>query len=67
MILDRLIQRLRPDSPDAETCRALARTEEIHQQVEGQRPEVQRHTTFARKTMRENELKSKIQRALRES
>ena len=67
MILDRLIQLLRPDAPDERTCQALARTEEIHAQVEGQRSEVQQHTAFARHTMRENELKSKIQRALRES
>lgn len=67
MILDRLIERLRPEVPDHHTTRALARTEEIHAKVEGQEPEVQRHTAFARNTMRENELKSKIQRALRES
>ena len=67
MILDRLIQRLRPDAPDADTCRALARTEQIRCHVEQQEDEVREHSTFARHTMRENELKSKIQRALRES
>lgn len=62
--MDRLLDRLRPE-PDEGTRAAIARTDRIHEQIEQQAGEVQAHSAFARRTIRENELQHKIVRALR--
>lgn len=70
-MLNRLFDRFRPDDPiessDEDTRQAQQRSEQIIERVMRQAPEVQRHSTFARRTMHENELAPKIRRALRES
>lgn len=63
----RFIDRFRPTPPDESTRRAVQRSEEIMARVERQESEVQRHSAFARRVLRENELSPKIRAALRGS